>query len=140
MRGQAFEVFRLLIAAIVAGAVLMLLMNILNIIQPPGQDPQEALTSLLQKNGTYGGIGTTDYITFRSGMGIDLKAAAYKAQMDPQCVILEDDLPTGFDEVGEKKYLYTSNTPRRYKLQVDCDITQNNNDCPVECKVKIVSR
>ncbi len=75
MRGQAFEVFRLLIAAVVAGAVLMVLLGILNVIRPPSTDPADAIKTLLQKYIETGGGGAQE-VEFVPPVVIDVKSIA----------------------------------------------------------------
>ncbi len=56
MKGQAFDTFKLLIAAVVAIAILGILLQILNLIKPPGADPETIIQQQLQK--AYGHIGS----------------------------------------------------------------------------------
>lgn len=59
-KGQAFEVFRLLIAAVVAMVILMVLFNVLNLVRPPGTQPGKAVKSLLEEYVQSGGGGGVD--------------------------------------------------------------------------------
>ncbi len=56
MKGQAFDTCKLLIAAVVAIAILGILLQILNLIKPPGADPETIIQQQLQK--AYGHIGS----------------------------------------------------------------------------------
>lgn len=47
-RGQSFDVFQLLISAIVAGAILVILLNIIGIINPPGSNLNSEATALVK--------------------------------------------------------------------------------------------
>ncbi|MDN5358545.1 MAG: hypothetical protein PWP76_388 [Candidatus Diapherotrites archaeon] len=61
-KGQAFEVFRLLIAAVVAMVILMVLFNVLNLVRPPGTQPSKAVKSLLE-----------EYIQSGGGSGVEVE-------------------------------------------------------------------
>jgi hypothetical protein len=49
VRGQAGTVFNLLIYAVIAGAVLALLLGIINMVQPPAQDTLKATKSIIDE-------------------------------------------------------------------------------------------
>ena len=71
MKGQAFDTFKLLIAAVVAIAILGILLQILNLIKPPGADPQTMIRQQLQ----------TAYSTIGSVTVSDGKASFIKGQV-----------------------------------------------------------
>jgi len=139
MRGQAFEVFRLLIAAVVAGAILMVLLGLLQGLITPTTDPQTAAAQLVKKYATYGGVGSTDLIDFRKGMAIDARAIAREAYLDEGCVIVDTDLE-GFKCTDNKVCEYTSNVGTKARIRVECaeDVDGiNNSDCSMECRITI---
>ncbi len=135
MKGQAFEVFRLLIAAVIGGAILMVLLGILQGIISPTTDPQTATAQLVKKNSKFGGIGTTDVITFRKDMYIDLRAVAREAYLDTECVKVGDVLE-GFEKKDDKVIRYAG-TGTRAKIMVECTESENKK-CPIECTVSII--
>ncbi len=149
MRGQAFEVFRLLIAAVVAGAILMVLLGLLGGITTPTTDPQSATEQLVKKFSINGGTGSTDYIEFRKGMAIDAEAIAVAASLDKECVYIDtQNLPTGFDACESNKgkcVEYTRNIGMKARIKVRCTVndnydnyTNNQTKCPVECTISIL--
>ncbi len=99
-RGQAFEVFRLLIAAVVAGAILMVLLNVLNIIKPPSTNPKDAVKTLIQSYIDTGG-GNGQEVEFQQGEIIDVRGIAMSLGLSPDavCVYYQGasgvTLPTG---------------------------------------------
>ena len=127
MRGQAFEVFRLLIAAVVAGAILMVLLGLIQNLVTPTTDPQTAAAQLVKKYSRYGGAGSTDMIDFRKGMAIDPKAIAREAYLDPNCVEVKTDNTTsskfngGSGCNGSDVCEYTYNVGTKARIKVVCD-------------------
>ena len=85
-KGQAFEVFRLLIAAVVAGAILMVLLQILGGFVTPTQDPQKVAAQFVKDLSTYGGTKVSDPITFKKNTTIDLGAVSREAAVPEDCV------------------------------------------------------
>ena len=85
-KGQAFEVFRLLIAAVVAGAILMVLLQILGGFATPTQDPQKVAAQFVKDLRDYGGIKVSDPITFKKNTTIDLGAVSREAAVPEDCV------------------------------------------------------
>lgn len=145
MRGQAFEVFRLLIAAVVAGAILMVLLGLLQGLITPTTDPQTAAAQLVKKYSTYGGVGSTDLIDFRKGMAIDSRAIAREAYLDPGCVGVSTDIQ-GFDcssTPGVCEYTNPVGTKARIKVNCGTDVKIENassNTCPpdsIKCQITI---
>ncbi len=123
MRGQAFEVFRLLIAAVVAGAILMVLLGLIQNLVTPTTDPQTAAAQLVKKYSRYGGAGSTDLIDFRKGMTIDAKAIAREAYLDEDCVRVKSTV-NYFDCENEWSDFceYTGTTGTKAMIKVRCDI------------------
>ncbi len=129
MRGQAFEVFRLLIAAVVAGAILMVLLGLIQNLVTPTTDPQTAAAQLVKKYSRYGGAGSTDMIDFRKGMAIDANAIAREAYLNDGCVKIRADVD-GFDDQCEGGWVsgvceYTKNTGTKARIKVRCDDVSN---------------
>ena len=85
-RGQAFEVFRLLIAAVIAGAILMVLLNVLGGLTITTQDPDDFVKQAIKSMAAEGGAKTSNTIVFKSGMMVNLYAAADAAVIDHSCV------------------------------------------------------
>ena len=131
MRGQAFEVFRLLIAAVIAGAVLMVLLNILNIIKPPSTDPADAIKNMIQKYIEIGGGGAQE-VEFSPNTTIDVGAIAVKLgySADDVCVdsdevanILGGHAVTSTDfklDKTKKTITYTGRSRKKAKVAVYC--------------------
>ncbi len=141
-RGQAFEVFRLLIAAVIAGAILMVLLNILGGVGIRTQDPQDFVNQAVQSLANNGGIRTSAAITFEKGQAILLSAAATSATLDSSCVTCDnaDIKVKGFTCSKSKDgdiLSYTGAHKVRAKIQVKC-APQNDATCPVKCTVSII--
>ncbi len=145
MKGQAFEVFRLLIAAVVAGAILMVLLGLLQGLITPTTDPQTAAAQLVKKYSTYGGVGSTDLIDFRKGMAIDARAIAREAYLDLGCVGVKADID-GFDcssTQGVCEYTKPVGTKARIKVNCGTNVQVENsagNSCPedsMKCQITI---
>ena len=142
MRGQAFEVFRLLIAAVVAGAILMILLGILQGMVTPTQDPQQAAAQLVKKYSDYGGKGTSDVITFTPGSSIYLPGVAAEASMDTECVkgAVDQKMSSRFS-TSDEYITYSGKTNYKARLQVECiQETSSGSECPIECTVTVVPR
>ncbi len=149
MRGQAFEVFRLLIAAVVAGAILMVLLGLLQNLITPTTDPQTAAAQLVKKYATYGGTGATDYIQFRKGMAIDAAAIAREAYLDPSCVGVSADNDVGGFNCTDGRCIYTNDIGTRAIIFVECgdNVTLSNSgtttggagtgSCSIKCQITV---
>jgi len=64
MRGQAFDTFKLMIAAVVAVAILGILLSILGTIKPPAGDPKSVGNQLLRECAPTCGGKSSDIIRF----------------------------------------------------------------------------
>jgi len=137
-RGQAFEVFRLLIAAVIAGAILMVLLNILHIIQPRTQDPQDFVNQAVQSLATTGGIKTSSTITFEKGQAILLSAAAAAATIDTGCVQAGSVFDPQCFNTNGGMIEYVCTQKRKAKIRVKCEQSSSNPNCPVMCDVEII--
>ena len=146
-RGQAFEVFRLLIAAVVAMVILMILFNVLNFVNPPGTRPKEATKNLLESYIDMGG-GSGAEVEFQRqeivAVGEIVQNLGYSS--DYVCVV--DSIPDagidkslcGKDFVCDKthKYIKYDGTKRRRKARVyvycaegECTKTKGRTECAV---------
>ena len=157
-RGQAFEVFRLLIAAVVAGAILMVLLNVLNIIKPPSTNPKDAVKTLIQSYIDTGG-GNGQEVEFQQGEIIDVKGIAMSLGLSPESVCVNPTTTTfqnaiksaGTNLCGESSMfecdrtnetITYKGTARRYKAKIFVYCGQNV--CPgasgISCGVTVLSR
>ncbi|MBI4044387.1 MAG: hypothetical protein HY392_01640 [Candidatus Diapherotrites archaeon] len=135
--GQAFSVFKLLIAAIVAVFILALLLQILSNINPPnvGDPTDEAaskIKTLITKLGT---PERTTVVTFEPGKGLVGRTIADKTgALSPEsvCVMLgrsdNDTQPTPFQEIDGKTINYTGNSTIQRRLYILCDLENKFND------------
>ncbi len=142
MRGQAFEVFRLLIAAVVAGAILMVLLGMLQNLITPTTDPQTAAAQLVKKFATYGGYGSTDYIQFRKGMAIDAEAIAREAYLGKGCVDIDSSDVSNLFKTCEDRdtktcVVYDYPVGSRVRIIVNCE-QQTGGECNIKCTLKLV--
>ncbi len=144
MRGQGFDVFRLLIAAVVAGAILMILLGLMQGLITPTTDPQTAAAQLVKKYSRYGGQGSTDLIDFRKGMAIDAKAIAREAYLPTECVEVQvgenTDFGSKFNCEDGSVCEYTSNvgTKARIKVRCDSDLPDfQGKNCDIGCIITI---
>ncbi len=120
--GQAFDVFKLLIAAVVAVVILTLLLSIINQIGIFGQsDPASKAGTLIRdlstKKATY---DKTESVSFSSGKGLTNKgvAEATRGNLQPDEVcILPGDFKDSFGSVGDsgKQWVGTLGVTITYK-------------------------
>ncbi|MBN2067566.1 MAG: hypothetical protein JW744_03805 [Candidatus Diapherotrites archaeon] len=74
-KGQAYSVFKLLIAAIIAVAMLYILMSIIGLIVPPGNDVQNYAKQMIQKQkDLLGAMDTSPAVSFNAGTSLATKA------------------------------------------------------------------
>lgn len=126
-RGQAFDVFKLLIAAIIAVAILAILLPILSRIIFFGQsDPNDAAATLI-KNANLGQLKTTEEVLFsKDNAGLISKTIAEKTgslSRDQVCVSAGDyaDETNKFQQVNEQVVNYLGTTNLSAKLSILCD-------------------
>lgn len=74
-KGQAFDAFKLLIAAVVAGAILVILLSMIGGFVPVGQDPLTVMGQELNKV-KKGGVCSTSSQTVQFGEGEEYSADA----------------------------------------------------------------
>jgi len=141
-RGQAFEVFRLLIAAVVAGAILMVLLNILGGLTITTQDPDDFIKQSIKSMATDGGVKTSSTIVFKPGMAVNLKAAAAAATLNPDCVKKASDdsmCKSGGAADGwscnDGICTYSGGKVRGYIAVVCNPSSGSDTSCPVTCDV-----
>jgi hypothetical protein len=77
MRGQAFDTFKLMIAAVVAVAILGILLSILGNIKPPAGDPKSVANQLLRECAPTCGAKTSDVIRFHGVAGDKINAEEF---------------------------------------------------------------
>jgi len=144
-RGQAFEVFRLLIAAVIAGAILMVLLSILGPVRPLTQNPDDFVKQSIKNLAREGGARTSQPVVFDHGMLINLRAAAAAAVIDPSCVCYVDQTggwkPASYDDY----VLEYSGAKLRGQISVVCSALSGSaspycssctpDTCNVCCKV-----
>ena len=152
-RGQAFEVFRLLIAAVVAGAILMVLLNVLNIIKPPSTNPKDAVKTLIQSYIDTGG-GNGQEVEFQQGEIIDVKGIAMSLGLSQDSVCVDpssmSSYITGASDLCKNSALFSCNndtiiykgTARRYKAKifVYCGQGVCSSGNGISCGVTVLSR
>lgn len=132
-RGQAFDVFKLLIAAVVAGAILLIMLNVLKIIPGIGtqQPSQVAAEHVKSKLNDIGNPVLVPNVTFNPGDSLNTKTISIQAggiSEDQLCVVTSESTPNvgAFKELpdsGTPKSIvkYTGTTPQRTRLFVLCD-------------------
>lgn len=136
-RGQAFEVFRLLIAAVIAGAILMVLLNVLGGLTITTQDPDDFVKQAVKSMASEGGAKTSNTIVFKNGMMVNLRAAAGAAVIPADCIgaKVDDGLAWQPTDGDSKVYQYMGPKVRGY-IQVICNPPDNtNSNCSIVCTV-----
>ncbi|HLC78924.1 MAG TPA: hypothetical protein VJG83_00705 [archaeon] len=129
-KGQGFDVFKLLIAAVVAGAILLILLQTLQILPNIGsQNPNNAASNAVKSKINEPGLPQIlDNITFSNGDSLNAKTIAQQSRaLAPEqvCVMLSESAPNkiNFDdkeqngEVVEYKGSFSQTT----RLLVMCD-------------------
>ncbi len=133
-RGQAFEVFRLLIAAVIAGAILMVLLNVLGGLTITTQDPDDFVRQAVKSMAAEGGAKTSNTIIFKPGMMVNLKAAAGAATIGSDCVKADTGSVSGWS-CSDGICSYQGPKIRGY-IQVVCNPPDSGSgDCPIVCTV-----
>ncbi len=107
-RGQAFDAFKLLIAAVVAGAILVIILSMLGGFVTPGGDPITVMAQTVQqlRGSPYSGMTSTQVVTFSKGT-ISAAAIWTKAGTNPGSVGFCGG-SCGDDACGEGKYSFTN--------------------------------
>ena len=126
-KGQAFSVFQLLIAAVVAGAILVILFQVLDrIIDPVGQDPNKIAGEVVQTQVTNTGVPAYRDVTFGRDGALSASSIANQTNSISAsriCIAVSDDVPNA-DEftVGDTgKALQYSGGNQQARLMVFCE-------------------
>ncbi len=87
-KGQSFDAFKLLISAVVAGAILVILLSMLGgFTTPSGQPPTVMAQTVQQLRGEPGsGVTSGQIVTFKKGYLISAKSVWTKAGVNPGTV------------------------------------------------------
>ncbi len=87
-KGQAFDAFKLLIAAVVAGSILVIILSMLGGINPTTSDPLTVMAQSVQSVRGAPGSGTvsTQVVQFQTNQIITSKAIETKAGVNPGTV------------------------------------------------------
>ncbi len=132
-RGQAFDVFKLLIAAVVALAILAVLWPIIQNLVLPGQDDPNQAAANDMKNSVIGVLHTTQTpVTFKKEGVLSAKAIAQATQQyspDQICLVTGDyEGEPIFEKLsgttGGSSYdiiRYAGSAAKQVKLSVLCD-------------------
>lgn len=127
-KGQGFDVFKLLIAAIVAVAILMILMNILNPIPPltvnePGKAAVESVKAGINNTGL---PKLTETVTFSQQTSLNARTIAEQTGAigeNQVCVIKTQNVPNyrQFSENNGRVLIFEGSAKQQAKLLVVCD-------------------
>ena len=125
-KGQANSVFKILIAAVVAGAILMILMNVLKPIPLPVENPNDSATNLVKSNINSSGIPDFTEVTFSKDDSLNSKTIALKSKIidkDRVCVLVSESAPNyeGFSSNNSLMVQYTGSYSIKTRLMVMCD-------------------
>ncbi len=121
MRGQAFDTFKLMIAAVVAVAILGILLSILGTIKPPAGDPKSVGNQLLRECAPTCGGKTSDVIRFNGIAGDSISADEFTlgtgvSTLTTNCTAYPDNFACGTN--GALQYSKTTDISGR--LHVSC--------------------
>lgn len=127
-KGQAFDVFKLLIAAIVAVVILALLLEIIKQIVPPGANPVDKTNDLVKglSNGNLAQYKLTEKVTFVRGIILSNLAIANASggslQKEDVCVVPGDfDGVTGWGGTSNISVQYSSPNNLQAIVGAICD-------------------
>ena len=128
-RGQAFDVFKLLIAAVVALAILGILFGILrNVIVGVQTEPQQKAIEFVKSSiNSVGELKVTDAVTFSAGKSLNARAIAFETRglsEDQVCVSTGDvssEQEIFKEEADGQIIVYKGKADRAMKLAVLCD-------------------
>lgn len=129
-RGQAFSVFKLLIAAVVAGAILLILLQTLQVLPNIGsQSPNNVASNAVKSQ--FNEIGLPrfiDNVTFANGDSLVAKTIADQSRtLDDErvCVSVSSDAPNydefDIDTSPGRIVLYKGSFSQKTRLLVLCD-------------------
>jgi len=129
-RGQAYSVFKLLIAAVVAGAILLILLQTLQVLPGIGQkDPNSSAANVVKSQINQPGIQRLiENVTFQNGDSLNARTIASDSgglSEDQVCVFLSESTPNieAFDDFGGsgKVVLYDGFSAQSVRMFVMCD-------------------
>ena len=128
-KGQAFSVFKLLIAAVVAGAILVILFQVLAIIPDPGgQAPNEvAASNVKSQQNKAADLKIVRDVTFKPGDVLNHKTISSDSDglsSSQVCVLLSDNAPNydAFEADGAGKVItYNGSYSQKVRLLIVCD-------------------
>lgn len=127
-QGQAFSVFRLLISAIVAFAILSILLTILPNPTPPGRDPGGiAKTMISERLRNPGALARSDVITFETDSALAPSAMTEGTGITREQICISKGEYSGDDNfkfIGKALY-YQGTTSLAARLSVMCDKASN---------------
>ena len=125
-KGQSFDVFKLLISAIVASAILVMLFAIIGGIPTFGTDPtQKAVETVKSMYSSPGQHYKTSEVQFKSGDGLTPKTIASKSGLLSESQVctsvgeFENDTTLFSNDGGVVTYIGSGN--KNAKLSVICD-------------------
>lgn len=127
-RGQAFSVFQLLIAAVVAGAILVILLQVLGTLPGISQDPNEVAGSSVQTQIDNIGSPAFKKVTFENGSNLTAKTIAAKSSAIPPekvCVGVSEDVPNAEADFqvnsSNSSVIYKGTFNQKARILVYCD-------------------
>ncbi len=128
-KGQTFDVFKLLISAVIAIAILVILMNILGGIPGIGSDNPEKLAedTVRGKLNSIGSPGFVNKVVFKKDDTISARSIALKSEALSEgqvCVLVGSKTPNNksFEETAPGKIItYAGEGQQQTRLMVLCD-------------------
>ncbi len=125
--GQGFDVFKLLIAAVVAGAILLILLQTLQVLPPIGSTTANnaATNAVKSKINELGLPQIVENVSFKNGDSLNARTIAEGSKAlssEEVCVLTSTEAPnygsfTGNDQVIK----YVGNFEQKVRLLVVCD-------------------
>ncbi len=125
-KGQAFDVFRLLIAAIIAVAILAILFNVLNIIKLPAGEADQVINQVVERTyqNAVAGFQASSYeqVQFEPGDVIVAGSVAAKAsgRAEDICFAYDSGFGTTTFTIGSTYLRFEKNTPQKFSIRVIC--------------------
>lgn len=127
-RGQGFDVFKLLIAAVVAGAILLILLQTLQVLPAIGSTTANnaATNAVKSKVNELGLPGIIENVSFKNGDSLNARTVAEgsKALSGGEiCLLVADNAPNidSFSAGNTQVIRYTGNFEQKVRLLVVCD-------------------
>ncbi len=128
-KGQGFDVFKLLIAAVVAGAILIILLQVLQILPSIGSESpnNSAANAVKSKVNELGLPVIINNVTFNNGDSLNAKTIAQQSKSissDQICVLVSDSAPNrdNFEvKANGKIVVYDGFVSQQTRLIVLCD-------------------